>query len=142
MTAEDQIKPAARVATLLERGPVPIAHDSLRSKMRAFARAALLRASRPQARYEREVDDAVVAALARLEGELERTRERHGEQIERLEDLAREFVHTAESLRRGVSDADGTASWARRTVEPIGAELYGPAYIAGRPVGTRRPAVG
>jgi 2-polyprenyl-3-methyl-5-hydroxy-6-metoxy-1,4-benzoquinol methylase len=133
MTADEKIKPAARVAALLERGPVSVPRDSLPARLRAFARALSLRASRPQARYEREVDDAVVAALATLEGELQRTRERHGEQIERLEDVAREFVHTAESLRRGVSDAGGTAGWARRTVEPIAAELYALPYVAGSP---------
>jgi SAM-dependent methyltransferase len=133
MTAEEKITPAARVATLLERGPVAVPRDSLPARLRALARAALLRAGRPQARYEREVDEAVVAALTSLEGELERTRERHEEQIERLEDLAREFVRTAESLRRGVSDADRTANWARQTVEPIAAELYALPYVAATP---------
>jgi 2-polyprenyl-3-methyl-5-hydroxy-6-metoxy-1,4-benzoquinol methylase len=133
MTDDEKIRPAARVAALLERGPVAVPRDSLPARLRALVRALLLRASRPHARYAREVDDAVLAALMGLEDELERTRERHTEQIQRLEDLAREFVYTAESLRRGVSAADRTASWARRTVEPIAAELYALPYLADSP---------
>jgi 2-polyprenyl-3-methyl-5-hydroxy-6-metoxy-1,4-benzoquinol methylase len=118
---------------LLERGPAVVPRDSLRNRIRARLRGLLLRAVRPHARYQREVDQAIVAALAYLEAELAQIRERHTEQIDRLEDLARELVQTAESLRRGVSDADATASWARRTVEPIAAELYALPYVADSP---------
>jgi hypothetical protein len=38
--------------------------------------------------------------VARLEAEFEQLRKRHTEQIERLEDLVRELVLTAETLRR------------------------------------------
>jgi 2-polyprenyl-3-methyl-5-hydroxy-6-metoxy-1,4-benzoquinol methylase len=131
MTVDDQTKPAARVATLLGRGPAAVPTDSLRARIRARVRRVLLRAARPHARYQREVDQAIVTALQQLESEVARVGERHTEQIERLEDLARELVQTAESLRRGVSQADDTASWARRTVEPIAAELYALPYMAG-----------
>ena len=50
----------------------------------------------------------MTATLARLQAEFEHVRKRHTEQIERLEDLVRELVLTAESLRREVSrDEDG-----------------------------------
>jgi hypothetical protein len=45
----------------------------------------------------------VAAAVERLEVDLERLRERHTEQIERLEDLVRELVLTAETLRREIA---------------------------------------
>jgi 2-polyprenyl-3-methyl-5-hydroxy-6-metoxy-1,4-benzoquinol methylase len=118
---------------LLERGPVPVPRNSLRERTRAFLRATLLRALRPHARYQREVDQAIVAGLQNLEAQLAHIGERHTEQIERLEDLARELVQAAESLRRRVSDADATASWARRAVEPLAAELYALPYVAGSP---------
>ena len=38
--------------------------------------------------------------MSRLDAEVRHLRERHGEQIERLEDMVRELVRTAESLRR------------------------------------------
>jgi hypothetical protein len=41
-----------------------------------------------------------------MQGELDHIRERHGEQIERLEELVRELIATAESLRRAVSEHD------------------------------------
>jgi hypothetical protein len=40
------------------------------------------------------------AALGRLEADFEHVRERQTEQIERLEELVRELILTAESLRR------------------------------------------
>jgi alanyl-tRNA synthetase len=42
----------------------------------------------------------MAASLERLQVDFEHVRERHTEQIERLEDLVRELVLTAESLRR------------------------------------------
>jgi hypothetical protein len=48
----------------------------------------------------------MAATMARLQSELEHVSERHTEQIERLEDLARELVLTAEALRRRVSERD------------------------------------
>ncbi|HWY19316.1 MAG TPA: hypothetical protein VNY27_11465 [Solirubrobacteraceae bacterium] len=53
----------------------------------------------PYARY-RARQAAAAAALARLQDDFEHVRKRHTEQIERLEDLVRELVLTAEALRR------------------------------------------
>jgi molecular chaperone GrpE (heat shock protein) len=59
----------------------------------------LLRVARPYARRRARVGE-MAAALGRLEADFEHVRERHTEQIERLEKLVRELVLTAESLRR------------------------------------------
>jgi molecular chaperone GrpE (heat shock protein) len=48
----------------------------------------------------------MAAALARIEADFEHVRERHTEQIERLEELVRELVLTAESLRRATAQRD------------------------------------
>jgi len=50
---------------------------------------------------------ATAATLERLERDFEHLRKRQAEQIARLEDLVRELVLTAESLRRGASREDG-----------------------------------
>ncbi len=50
---------------------------------------------------------ALAAEVARLRGDLDHVRERHGEQIERLEDLVRELILTAESLRRALPREPG-----------------------------------
>ncbi len=63
--------------------------------MRRFMR----RAFPPYARYSAR-QASTAAALERLERDFEHVRKRHTEQIERLEDLVRELVATAESLRR------------------------------------------
>ncbi len=75
----------------------------------------------------------IAATVARLQAELDHVRVRHGEQITRLESLVRELILTAESLRRGISDADATAAWARRAIEPIAAELHALPYMAESP---------
>lgn len=106
-----------------------------------FARRALARLARPYAR-QRAREAALQGTVARLGAELERLGERHTEQIERLEGFVRELVLTAESLRRGVSDADATASWAREAVEPIAAELYALPYMADSPFETMSSPVG
>jgi hypothetical protein len=41
--------------------------------------------------------------VQRLQAEFEQLRERHTEQIERLEELVRELVLTAETLRRDIA---------------------------------------
>jgi hypothetical protein len=46
---------------------------------------------------------ALAAQLAALQSDLDHVRKRHGEQIERLEDLVGELVHSAESLRRALA---------------------------------------
>jgi hypothetical protein len=48
----------------------------------------------------------MAAALGRMEVDLEHVRERHTEQIERLEELVRELVLTAEALRRATVARD------------------------------------
>lgn len=70
-----------------------------RRAMRALARRALWRLAPGYARRR----SRRIAASGRLDGlerELVRLHERHGEQIERLEDLVRELVLAVEALRR------------------------------------------
>src|SRR5437016_8275234 len=99
MTADDQRRPAsARFARPPHRFP----------RLRGIARRVLWLVARPYAR--RRLREAEMAsALAQLEADLERVRVRHSEQIERLEDIARELVLTAESLRRVSARKDGEA---------------------------------
>jgi SAM-dependent methyltransferase len=101
-------------------------------------RRVLLRALRPYTHHQHELDTQLVAALRSQQTGLER----HTEQIERLEELARELILTAESLRRASADAAGDAAAARRTVEPIAAELYAPPYMADSPFGLQSSPVG
>lgn len=69
-----------------------------RQRLRALARAGLWRWARPYARRRaRRAEGA--RSLSRLESVVER----QSEQIERLEDLVRELVLTAESLRREIA---------------------------------------
>jgi SAM-dependent methyltransferase len=98
----------------------------------------MLRALRPYTHHQHELDTQLVAALRHQQAGLER----HTEQIERLEELARELILTAESLRRASADAAGDAAAARRTVEPIAAELYAPPYMADSPFELRSTPVG
>jgi glucose-6-phosphate-specific signal transduction histidine kinase len=49
---------------------------------------------------------ALAATVQRLQADFEHVSKRHGEQIERLEDLARELVSTAESLRREIAQRE------------------------------------
>jgi hypothetical protein len=92
MTVEDQITAEIRVARPLAR---------LRARLREPARRALWRYAPAFAR-RRSLDGRV----QRLESDFEHTRKRHTEQIERLEDLARELVKTAESLRRDIAERE------------------------------------
>lgn len=79
---------------------------SPRARLTGTARRILLRTVRPYARYSaRQAHTA--AALERLESDFEHIRKRHTEQIERLEELVRELVITAESLRRELGRRDG-----------------------------------
>jgi SAM-dependent methyltransferase len=128
MTADDQTTPADRVARLLQ---------GARRRSRVLGR----RAAEPYLRQRSREADAA-ARVARLEAELEHVRERHTEQIERLEDLVQELVLTAESLRRGLSDIERTASWALSAIEPIAAELYATPYIADSPFELLQAPVG
>lgn len=132
MTADDQTTPAGRAAELLRRGPSapPAPHGR---GVRGAVRRCLLRAMRPFTHHQRELDAEIVAALGRQQAELEYVRERHSEQIERLEQLARELIRTAESLRRANADTAADSAVARQTIEPIAAELYAPPYMADSP---------
>jgi hypothetical protein len=93
MTADDQTRQAI---------PVDQPLYPSRRRPREIGRRALWRVARPYARHRiREAEMA--AALGRMEADLEHVRERHTEQIERLEDLVRELVLTAEALRRATA---------------------------------------
>jgi hypothetical protein len=61
-----------------------------------------MRVLRPYARY-RARQAEVSGALGRLEADVKHVRERHTEQIERLEDLVRELVLSVEALRRATA---------------------------------------
>src|SRR5664279_3321639 len=124
-SADHQITPAVRAARLLDRGPVPVPRRSWPERMRAMLRTGLLLLARPQARHQREIDETIVAGLERLE--------RYTEQTEYLEDLVRELILTAESLRSAVLDVDASTAEAHRAIEPIAAvaaELNELPYIA------------
>ncbi len=136
MTAEDQTTPTARAAETLRRRPGAVSAPG--RGPRAFMRRVLLRALRPYTHHQHELDTQLVAALRSQQAGLER----HTEQIERLEELARELILTAESLRRASADAAEDAATARRTVEPIAAELYAPPYMAGSPFVVESSPVG
>jgi hypothetical protein len=76
--------------------------DQMRTGSREFARRALWRFAPAYAR-RRSGKAALAATVRRLEADFEHVSKRHGEQIERLEELARELVATAESLRREIA---------------------------------------
>lgn len=79
------------------------ASSGVRARARALARAAMWRLTPAYARQRaRRASEAT--ALRRLQDDFEHVSKRHGEQIERLEDLTRELVRTAESLRREISE--------------------------------------
>jgi hypothetical protein len=88
MTADDQTRPAT-----------PVAERRMRRRLRGFVRRVLPRVAAPYAR-RRARRAGMAGALGRLEADFEHVRRRHTEQIERLEDIVRELVLTAESLRR------------------------------------------
>jgi hypothetical protein len=92
MSVNDQMTTEMRVARPLVR---------LRARLREPARRALWRFAPSYAQRR-----SIGARVERLEVDLEHTRKRHTEQIERLEDLARELVQTAESLRREIAQRE------------------------------------
>jgi hypothetical protein len=96
MTADDQIRPAAARFDGL---------PGVRRRMRALARRVLWSVARPYAR-RRARQAEVAAGLVLLEKDFQHVSERHTEQIERLEELVRELVLTAESLRRASADRE------------------------------------
>jgi hypothetical protein len=93
MTSEQQIKQGSSGARILAR---------LRDRLWTAASRILLRTTSPYARH-RARQAEMAGAVARLQAEFEHVRERHDEQIERLEDLARELVLAVEALRRDIS---------------------------------------
>jgi SAM-dependent methyltransferase len=76
--------------------------------------------------------------VAHIEGQLAVRLERHGEQIERLEDFVRELVTAAESLRRQGESASAMA----RSVQPLADELYALPYMAESPFEAMSSPVG
>jgi SAM-dependent methyltransferase len=120
MTADDQTRPATHLAS------------SIRLRLRSLLRRLALRFVGPYVR-QRAREAELAASVGRLQAELEHMGTRHTEQIERLEDLARELIATAEALRRRVSDTDARAGQALAAIEPIAAELYALPYMADGP---------
>jgi hypothetical protein len=88
MTVDDQMTAPIRVA----RPP-----QGVRRRVHDLARRTLWRVAPRYARRR-----GLFAVVQRLEAEFEHVSKRHTEQIERLEELARELVVTAESLRREI----------------------------------------
>jgi 2-polyprenyl-3-methyl-5-hydroxy-6-metoxy-1,4-benzoquinol methylase len=124
MTADDQTTHAAAGPAAQLRGA--------RGRLRALARRYAARLAGPYVR-QRTREAHTAATVARMQAELDHVSVRHAEQIARLEDLVRELILAAESLRRGISHADTTATWARRTIEPIAADLRALPYMEGSP---------
>jgi len=121
MSPDEQIPKALRrsaVAQFLRRGLRPLAHRALWRLAPSYARSRSARAGLP-------------LQLARVQAEVEHIGERHDERLERLEDLARELILAAESLRRASADADAAAGGARVGVETIEATLNALPYVAG-----------
>jgi hypothetical protein len=109
MNADDKTRQGIGPAQLMRsprRHLRPLAH-------RLLWRFAPVYARRRSARAE------AAAQLGRIEAEVKRIGERHQEQIERLEDLARELIAAAESLRRGVADVEAAASLAHRRIDRL-----------------------
>ncbi|HEY3959510.1 MAG TPA: hypothetical protein VGL68_03270 [Solirubrobacteraceae bacterium] len=82
-----------------QAGPMAGAPASPRARLRGLVRRALPRIAPIYARRRARAIE-LEATVRRLEGDFEHVRARHTEQIERLEDLVRELVLAAESLRR------------------------------------------
>jgi hypothetical protein len=99
MTADNPTRRTARLVRSLQGS---------RQRLRSLARGALWRWARPYARRRARRAEAA-RSLSRLESVVER----HSEQIERLEDLGREIVLTAESLRREIARGQAGAAKAR-----------------------------
>ncbi len=139
MNPDEQSTPLERAAELVQRGPAPLPALEPRSP-RGLLRRAVLRLIHPFAFHQREVDGEIVGALRQQEAELEHLAERHSEQIERLEDLTRELILTAEQLRKAgagalaeATDAGAQADKALGAVESVEAELNASPYMDGAP---------
>jgi SAM-dependent methyltransferase len=126
MASHQPTTPLARAADLLRDGPAPAPRRTRAERLRRRLRALLLRGVRPYSHYQRELDTAVLASLEQHEQGLKSLRERHTEQIERLEDLTYELIVTADALRRGTEGAN-------RGIDQLTSELRAVPYMAGRP---------
>jgi hypothetical protein len=104
-------------------GPSQMLRSS-RRRLRPLGRRVLWRFAPAYARRRSARADAA-ARLGRVQAEMEHIGERHEEQIERLEDLVRELIRAAESLRRDVADAEAAASSAHRRIDRLVAESDG-----------------
>jgi hypothetical protein len=111
MNADDKTRQAIGPAQMLR---------SSRRRLRPLGHRVLWRFA-PAYGRRRSARAEAAAKRGRLEAEVEHIGERHQEQIERLEDLARELISAAESLRRGVADADAAASLAHRRIDRLAA---------------------
>jgi SAM-dependent methyltransferase len=117
-----------------------IRHPSAVTRIRALAGRIARRARTLLARAvgRRAGEGELASRLARLEGELTGRVERHGEQIERLEDFLRELIVSTESLRRGVAEVRGMA----RPLRPLLDELYALPFMADSPFESMQSPVG
>jgi hypothetical protein len=93
MTPDPQIKTSSSGARNLAR---------LRGRLRTAASRIILRTAPFYARH-RVRQARIEVTLARLSADVEYVRERHTEQIERLEELVRELALSAEALRRDIA---------------------------------------
>jgi hypothetical protein len=84
-----------------ESNSAAVLPDGLRQRLRPLARRVMWRAARPYARRRARAAD-LEGSLARLQSDFDHVSKRHTEQIERLEDVTRELILTAESLRREI----------------------------------------
>jgi SAM-dependent methyltransferase len=132
MTAEDQITQVTRL---------PRSLPAVRPWARALARGALWRVAPGYAR-RRSTRIANDGRLAYLETTLAHVNERHGEQIERLEEFVQDLIQAAESLRRSIVDVDSVTVATRHRLEFVEAELNALPYIAGSPFELMQSPVG
>lgn len=153
MAADDLTTSLARAAELVGHGPSAAYR---RRGPRELLRRAVLRLLKPYSHYQRELDREIVSSLSRQYELFGHLVKRHSEQIERLEDLGRELILTAESLRRAIADAAeessaaagqamltlASAQRAMADAEQIASELNAEPYISGAPFRRISSAVG
>jgi O-antigen chain-terminating methyltransferase len=140
MNADEETRLTGRAAALLERGPggAPGHQQSLRGALRRT----LLRLMRPYTYHQRLLDVELLKAVRGQEASFEAVRERDAERIERLEDLARDLIHTAESLRKANSDVAEQAAGVRTELTALRAELNALPFVEGTPFETFETQVG
>jgi SAM-dependent methyltransferase len=114
---------------------------ALSARVRPLARGVLWRVA-PAFAGRRAARLQALARLSSVEERLEHVGERHGEQLERLEDLARELILTAEALRRSVADVAALAALTRDEMARVRGELNALPYVADSPFEQMRAPVG